>query len=165
MSPNPDTLDAWDQHGPLNYFRSLPSSTVVEAVTGECESLMIDGEPPADVDAEKHVWWLSHPAVQGSSMFDTLAEAKAAGDAVIEELETALPMKMAKAASLDTDTWRYAVYSDPPSFMHRTDSDASIEHLGGDQWALWTGGDDPVGIYASPAACADAYLATPAPGI
>ena len=107
-------IDLWDDTGAFHY-RNMPEAGLDAFFTEEREIIQIS------FDLGK--WWLAEDRVQGQASYDTLQEAKAAGDAIVEEAETALDAKLLEEAGLDPKTWRV-----------RYDDGIRFEEIDGDRW-------------------------------
>jgi len=155
-------FDEWDEFAPRRLHRPLPAMSLTEAISGERESVYITGEPGKDGDGI--VWWLSEPGIQGQSSFSALLEAKKAGDEIVTAAYAKQSDEIVKDAGLEPTQWRF-VDREGVYFHNRTDESTVIIRFGSTQWQLWQDEDAPVGTYPSAKAAAEAYVATPAPGL
>lgn len=129
-------VDMWDDTGAFEY-RILPESGLDAFFTEERDMLMITHELGSH--------WLGETRVAGQTPYDTLAEAKAAGDEQIAELEAKQDAELLKEAGLDAAEWRIS-YRDGLR-LERIDGTAGIvadENAGRQRWDAYGQDDDPV---------------------
>lgn len=118
-------------------YRILPESTLGAFFTEERDMLTIT--------AENGRWWLGETGVAGQMPYDTLAEAKAAGDQQIVELEERQNATLLREAGLPADEWG-VTYRDGLRFA-RIGGGAEIvadEQAHQQRWDVFAGTDDPV---------------------
>jgi hypothetical protein len=157
-------FDEWDEFAHRRFNRPLPAMTIDEVVRDESESVFITGEPGKDGDADGIVWWLGEPGAQGQSNYSSLLEAKKAGDEIVEAAYASRSEEITREAGLDPAQWRF-VDREGVHFDNATDESVVIIRSGSSKWELWQDEDAPVGVYPSAKAAAEAYVATPAPGL
>jgi hypothetical protein len=110
----PTTVDEWDDAGPFLY-RILPETGL--------DAFFHEERDHSRISHSLGKWWLGEDRVMGQDAFDTLDEAKAAGDAQVAELEAGLDAMLLKEAGLDPAAWKVD-YSDGISFIE----------IEGDRW-------------------------------
>jgi len=148
-------IDMWDDAGPFEY-RFLPESSLDAFFTEERDMLTIT--------PERGRFWLGETGVAGQAPYDTLAEAKAAGDEQIAGLEAEQDGKLLKEAGLDPADWR-VTYRDGLRF-ERIDGTAGIiadDQAPRQRWDAYGLGDDPVATGVKSVAEALAAIGSPQP--
>jgi len=101
-----DTVDLWDDAGPFLY-RHMPEGGLAAFFSEERDMLQINRESDG--------YWLSNSAAQGASRYDSVQEAKVAGDVQIAEAEAGLDARLLAEAGLSADDWTVS-YEDGPRF-------------------------------------------------
>ena len=90
-------VDEWDDAGPFLY-RILPETGLNAFFHEERDNIRIS--------RSLGKWWLGEDGVMGQTPYDTLEEAKAAGDEQVNELEEGLNAMLLEEAGLDAEAWR-----------------------------------------------------------
>ena len=67
------------------------------------------------INRESDGYWLTNSAAQGASRYDSVQEAKVAGDVQIAEAEAGLDARLLAEAGLSADDWTVS-YEDGPRF-------------------------------------------------
>jgi hypothetical protein len=93
-------VDEWDDAGPFLY-RILPETGLDAFFHEERDNIRIS--------RSLGKWWLAEDGVMGQTPYDTLAQAKAAGDEQMAELEEGLNAMLLEEAGLDAEAWRVDV--------------------------------------------------------
>jgi len=89
-------MDLWDDAGAFLY-RHMPESGLAAFFSEERDMLQISRESDG--------YWLSDSAAQGAGRYDSLEEAKAAGDEQIAEAERNLDARLLAEAGLPSEEW------------------------------------------------------------
>lgn len=159
-APRTMSYDPWDQASSTMWFVHIDPDTLEGLWSEEQETLYIN--------QDEHGYWLSEPGVMGQSCFDTLDEAKAAGNEILLKAEDDLPAKMLADGGLDPSVWSFE-YREGARFRHLQDEslviEVDIESSGRSHRFGAMSGSDEVGDYATAAEAADALVNSPAPGI
>ena len=165
-TPQPGTTestiayDPWDQASESMWYAHIDPSTL--------EGLWRQPQDSLFINHDELGYWHGEPGVMGQNQFKTLEEAKAAGNARLEEAEKALAGNLLLDAGLDPDVWNFE-YLDGARFKNRMDESLVIEieierENVRDRFAAYSG-DDEVGEYATAGEAASALVDRPAPGI
>lgn len=107
-------IDQWDDTGAFLY-RNMPETCLDAFFHEERDTIRISR------DLGK--WWVAEDGVMGQSPYDTLQQAKEAGDTIVEEAEAALDAKLFEEAGLSPEEW-CLVHGDGIRF----------EQIDGDRW-------------------------------
>jgi hypothetical protein len=159
-------VDFWDNHRDT-HFLPLPARTLSQAVSGECETLTITKGTYEGKDA----WWLSDPATNGEAPYESLLEAKKAGDAISEKDMADQPAVIAQHSGLDPAAWLFKEIDGSPTFHLVADPETVMAYKhsrDGGQWELIPCGTfpgEPMPAYPTPAAAAEAYAFVPPFGL
>lgn len=90
-------MDDWDDAGPFLY-RILPETGLDAFFNEKRDNIRIS--------ESLGKWWVGEDRVMGQDAYDTLREAKAAGDVQVAELENGLTAMLLNEAGLNADEWR-----------------------------------------------------------
>lgn len=126
-------IDMWDDAGPFVY-RNLPESCLSAFFTEERDLLQIS--------KEKDGYWLQDARRPGSSRYDTLSEAKAAGDEEIAEAQCRQDARLLTEAALDKTQWTVS-YEDGLRFENASNGLSIVAEIDGvstsQSWYLFHG--------------------------
>ena len=152
--------DPWDQASKTMWHAPIEPDTLPGLWAQPHDSLFIN--------KAKDGYWISEPGVMGEGRYDTLAEAKAAGNAILAKATTDLESNMLRDAGLDAAVWSFE-YREGARFTHRDDPSLVIEieierEYANERFAALAGGAE-VGTYAEVKDAADALVNRPAPGL
>ena len=146
------SVDEWDFSG--SWYRILPPDSISKLFQEEQDMITISEESDG--------FWMSIRGKNGSDRFDTLAQAKEAGNKIVEMAESSMSSKMIEESGLDSSLWSFS-YMAVPAFTHIHDNNivilADIEAKD-DPWTAWDG-DTEMGQYESPKAAEEFLLNQP----
>lgn len=139
-------MDLWDQVDERTWYVSLPGMDVETFLSGETESLFIR--------EEKGTFWLDNPNGPGQSPCKTLAEAKKAGDEMVEDMYERQPAAIARAARLP-EGWVFKWNEHELHYFAKADAaegeGPEIVRNGADDWAVVENEEEIVSSQSSPA--------------
>lgn len=148
-APKEQMIDLWDWTGAF-WYRPMPEETIHQFASGEMGTMTITEEGGE--------FWLNDQRYAGQSSYPTLAQAKAAGDAAVEEAFVSRDARIVAAAELDAAVWALKSVDQYAWFERIDNGGVRIEPKGPAEWIAL---DDEEELGSAGTAKAAALIASP----